>query len=104
MEKIYINDYTGLEDDVFSGNLDTVIENLKNLIKDLEIKGYRNFYFYVDNDYDSYRIVKVSYERLETDRELKRREERSTVKLKRSEMNLEKKRKLFEKLKKEFET
>ncbi len=102
MEKIYVKDYEIVDDEVFDGDLETVISNLRDKVNELQLKNCKNFIFEWHSDYD-YQCVKVNFERPETDKEFKEREKKLSLKLRKGEKDLEKRRKLFEELKKEFE-
>jgi hypothetical protein len=102
MEKIYVEANEDLELDVFEGTLEEVIENLKRIVKEFEEKEYKNIRFSWYAEYE-YQTVRVDYERLETNAEFEKRRKRIEGKLKKEYGNLEKRKALYEELKKEFE-
>jgi hypothetical protein len=101
MEKIYVNDHIIVTEDVFSGDLETVIENLRVEVKALKEKGCKDFEFSWESDYD-YQCVRLYYNRLETNEEFNLRKRKIEKKLEKETKSLQERRALYEKLKDEF--
>lgn len=103
MEKIFVKDYYDVPSDTFEGDFDTIIDNLKFLVKELENnEGGKYIIFSWHYDYD-YQCVRITYERLETNAQFNERRRKLEKILNRKYKSLQERKSLYEKLKEEFE-
>jgi hypothetical protein len=102
MEKIYVKDKRIISLESLVGPADLIINKLKENISQLQLIGWKNLHFETEGDYEEVTLV-LSGERLEFDEEFNKRELKIQKKIQKDYKDTEKRRSLYDTLKKEFD-